>query len=295
MKRIGIVLHPARSEAAEAAARLAEAVAARGVQVWMSESDAARTSAPVQTAAELPDDLDLVFVLGGDGTLLRAAETAGRNGAPLLGVNLGRLGFLSELERAELDDGLAAVLDRGFDVEERMVIEGEIGDGADARPVWALNDVIVEKVEIGRSIRLAISIAGEEFVEISSDGLIVATATGSTAYSFSAGGPIVSPRIDCVVVTPVSAHGLFNRSIVVPPDEEVAIRLVDGTDAAALSADGRAAVPLAPGVPVRLRAGGARVRLAKVAPAPFWRLVREKFRLDARASGDGGARRDRGR
>ena len=177
----------------------------------------------------------------------------------------------------ELDRALVQVLDEGFDVEERMVLEGELDDGT---TLWALNDVIVEKTEVGRSIKLDLSIGGEPFVGFSTDGLIVATATGSTAYSFSAGGPIVSPRIDCILVTPVSPHGLFDRSVVVPPDEEVEVRVLPGSDDAALSADGKPSIAVRPGSTLRLRQSASKVRLAKVAPAPFWRLVREKFRLD---------------
>lgn len=277
MKRIGIVLHPAREEAALAATMLADRIAGRGCEVVMCAPDVARTRAQATAVDALPLDLDLVFVLGGDGTLLRAAESAGRTGAPLLGVNLGRLGFLAEIERDELDAALSQVLDEGFDVEERMTLEGTV-NGATA--LWALNDVIVEKTEVGRSIKLELAIDGEPFIGFATDGLIVATSTGSTAYSFSAGGPIVSPRIDCILVTPVSPHGLFDRSIVVPADEDIEIRVLSGSDEAALSADGKPSVPVHPGAVVRLRRGAHRVRLAKVAPAPFWRLVREKFRLD---------------
>jgi NAD+ kinase len=143
----------------------------------------------------------------------------------------------------------------------------------------ALNDIIVAKVATGRAIRLAVSIGGEPLVSWAADGIIIATATGSTAYSFSAGGPVVSPHIDCIVVTPVSPHGLFDRSVIVPPDEEVVLDLMGELDPASLSADGLPAMKLAPGAQVRLRAGKDRIRLAKLEPRPFWRLVREKFHL----------------
>jgi NAD+ kinase len=280
MKRAGVVLHAGRPEAATTARALVETLASRRVAVWALNADAKRIDLPAVNAVEtFPEDLDIVFVFGGDGTLLRAAEAVGRSGVPLLGVNFGHLGFLSELERSELDDGLKQLLDNGFSVEERLVLEAEVDHGDRVDTLRALNDIIVAKVATGRAIRLALSIGGEPLVAWAADGIIVATATGSTAYSFSAGGPVVSPHIDCIVVTPVSPHGLFNRSIIVPPDEEVVLHLMGELDPASLSADGLPATKLAAGAQVRLRAGKDRIRLAKLEPRPFWRLVREKFHL----------------
>ena len=280
MKRAGVVLHAGRPEAATSARALVETLTRRDVEVWALNADAKRIDLPAVKAAEtFPEDLDLVFVFGGDGTLLRAAEAVGRSGVPLLGVNFGHLGFLSELERSGLDDGLKQLLDNGFSVEERLVLEAEVDNGDRVDTLRALNDIIVAKVATGRAIRLAVSIGGEPLVSWAADGVIVATATGSTAYSFSAGGPVVSPHIDCIVVTPVSPHGLFDRSIIVPPDEEVVLDLMGELDPASLSADGLPATKLAPGAQVRLRAGKDKIRLAKLEPRPFWRLVREKFHL----------------
>jgi NAD+ kinase len=280
MKRAGVFLHAGRGEAATTARTLVETLASRGIDVWALKTDATRIDLPAVNATEtFPEDLDLVFVFGGDGTLLRAAEAVGRSGVPLLGVNFGHLGFLSELERAGLDDGLKRLLDDGFSVEERLVLEAEVDHGNRVDTLRALNDIIVAKVATGRAIRLAVSIGGEPLVSWAADGIIIATATGSTAYSFSAGGPVVSPHIDCIVVTPVSPHGLFDRSVIVPPDEEVVLDLMGELDPASLSADGLPAMKLAPGAQVRLRAGKDRIRLAKLEPRPFWRLVREKFHL----------------
>src|SRR5437660_10303804 len=281
MKRAGVVLHAGKKEAATTARALVETLTARGVEVLALEADAKRIDLPAVIAADsLPTDLDLVFVFGGDGTLLRAAEAVGRSGVPLLGINFGHLGFLSELERSELDDGLKRLLDNGFIVEERLVLEAEVDHGNRVETLRALNDVIVAKVATGRAVRLGVTIGGERLISWAADGVIVATPTGSTAYSFSAGGPVVSPHIDCIVVTPVSPHGLFARSVIVPPDEEVELALEGELDPASLSADGLPAFKLAPGARVRLRAGKDRIRLAKLEPRPFWRLVREKFHLN---------------
>lgn len=277
MKRAGFVLHAEREEAVRVGRELAAMLAARGVEVHALPADAARLAGTDVVASDgFPPDLDLVFVLGGDGTLLRAAGIVYEDRIPLLGVNLGRLGFLSELERTEVEAGLQRIVEDGFAIEERMVLEGEATGGT---RLWALNDVIVAKEAVGRAIKISVALAGEPFVEWAADGLIVSTATGSTAYSFSAGGPVVSPRLDCIILTPVSPHGLFARSVIVPADEEVTIRLLPDPDAAMISADGGPAVTLASGAEVRVRAGAKRTRLAKVSPAPFWRLVREKFGL----------------
>jgi NAD+ kinase len=282
VKRAGLILHAGRPEASATGRWLAETLAARGVEVWASDDDAARIGSDrVKGAGGLPDDLDLVFVLGGDGTLLRAADAIGRSGVPLLGINFGHLGFLSELERSELEAGLKRLFDDGFSVEERLLLEGDIEEGGKTLSVRAMNDIIVAKTATGRAIRLAVSIGGVPFVSWAADGVIVATATGSTAYSFSAGGPVVSPRLECIIVTPVSPHGLFHRSVVVPADEEVELRVLPDADEAGLSADGLPTVPLGAGARVHIRIGKERVRLAKLEPAPFWRLVREKFHLPA--------------
>ena len=281
MKRAGVILHAERDQAVTTARALIETLLSRGVDVWALDGDADRIGLPgINATPAMPQDLDLVIVFGGDGTLLRAAEAVGRSGVPLLGINFGHLGFLSELERSELDDGLKRLLDNGFIVEERLVLEAEVDHGDRVETLRALNDVIVAKVATGRAVRLGVTIGGERLISWAADGVIVATPTGSTAYSFSAGGPVVSPHIDCIVVTPVSPHGLFARSVIVPPDEEVELALEGERDPASLSADGLPAIKLAPGARVRLRAGKDRIRLAKLEPRPFWRLVREKFHLN---------------
>ena len=281
MKRAGVILHAERDQAVTTARALVETLLSRGVGVWALDGDADRIGLPgINATPAMPEDLDLVIVFGGDGTLLRAAEAVGRSGVPLLGINFGHLGFLSELERSDLDDGLKRLLDNGFIVEERLVLEAEVDHGDRVETLRALNDVIVAKVATGRAVRLGVTIGGERLISWAADGVIVATPTGSTAYSFSAGGPVVSPHIDCIVVTPVSPHGLFARSVIVPPGEEVELALEGERDPASLSADGLPAIKLAPGARVRLRAAKDRIRLAKLEPRPFWRLVREKFHLN---------------
>lgn len=278
MKRAGIVLHGTRAEALELGRWLGERLADRGIEARALTSDAERIGVEPAAPDRFADGLDLVFALGGDGTLLRAAELAYRGDIPLLGVNLGRLGFLAEIERESFSHALDRVLDDGFEIEERMVLEGEVS-GPAAGPIWALNEAIIGKTAVGRAIKLGLAVGGRHVASFAADGLIVATPTGSTAYSFSAHGPVVSPAMRCLLVTPVSPHALFDRCLVLAPEEEASIRVYPDPDAAVLALDGRDARHLPPGSEVRLRAGARPLRLAKISPTPFWELVKEKFHL----------------
>ena len=282
MKRVGLFLHGERAEAASLGRWLAEALAKRGIEVCALAADAARLGDPITPVdeASFGVDLDLVFALGGDGTLLRAAALTVSSGAPLLGVNLGRLGFLAELERGELESALDKISQDGFEIESRMTLEGEVVVGGETVERFiAVNDVIVSKVTPGRLIKLDVAIDGEPFTTFAADGIIVATPTGSTAYSFSVHGPVVSPGLDCLLLTAVSPHMLFDRALVVASNEVIEITVMPDPDAVSMSTDGRTETELPVGARVRVRAGSRRLKLAKVGAAPFWRLVREKFRL----------------
>ena len=282
MKRAGIVLHGTRAAAAEVGRMLAEQLVARGVSVVAVPDDGERLGQAVDIVAaeRLGERTDLVFVLGGDGTMLRAASLVAASGTPLLGVNLGRLGFLTHIERDELDDVLERLVRDEYEVEERMTLEGEvIMHGEIAERIWAFNDVIIEKLSPGRLIKLSVAIDEVPFTSLAADGLIVSSPTGSTAYSFSAHGPVVSPQLDCLIATPVSAHMLFDRSIVISPRETFTITVLPDCDAVSLSLDGRKGVELATGAVIHVRAGASRVRMARVTATPFWTIVRTKFGL----------------
>ncbi|HEX9696441.1 MAG TPA: NAD(+)/NADH kinase [Actinomycetota bacterium] len=282
MKTAAIVLHADRDESVEVGRRLAAALAERGIAVSAAPEHAARLKDSVIAASdeELDRGFDLMFALGGDGTFLHAAQIAIRSGTPLLGVNLGRIGFLAALERHALDEALDRIVGKDLEITERLTIDGEIVTAGEVRHrLWALNDISIAKLEPGRLIKLRLSIDGEAFADLSADGIIVATPTGSTAYSFSAGGPIVSPAVDCLIVTPVSPHLFFDRSIVAGPGEEVQITVLPEPDGVGVSPDGRPWVEAGPGSVVRVRPSARRLRLAVVDPMPFWRLVRTKFGL----------------
>jgi NAD+ kinase len=286
---VGLVVHEGRPAAVEAARSIAAWLDERSVKTRaLGGEDVWATESPDESA--FVEGLDLVVSVGGDGTLLRAAEVAHRAGAPLLGVKVGRLGFLTEVE----PDEAAAVLERAIagdmTVEERMAIVAEADRDGPAgwmpEPQWALNEIIVEKRSRHRLVTLASWVDGEKVTTFSADGVIVATPTGSTAYSFSARGPIVIPRLECIVLTPVSPHMVFDRSIVLAPDQQVVLE-VQGEEPGILSADGRPSIEMPSGARVRIRRAEHPSRLVRrEGGVPFFSLLREKFGLPERAPAD---------
>ena len=271
MSRVGLVTHPRREAAIRAALEVRTAIEGEGV-VAVALTDEVE-------APELSEDLDLVVSIGGDGTFLRAAYAASHIGCPVLGVKVGRLGFLTEVEPADAVPLVRAVLDGRARVEERLALTVEPVSGADFLPQWGLNEVMVEKHARHRLVRLAVQVDGSYVTTFSADGVIVATPTGSTAYSFSARGPIVSPGVDSLVLTPIAAHMVFDRSFVLEASSQVHLEVM-GEESGVLSADGRRSIELPVGSTVRIRASARPARLVRRDDAPgFLSLVREKFGL----------------
>jgi NAD+ kinase len=224
-----------------------------------------------------PDDPDLVVSLGGDGTTLKAAQLAHAVDAPLLGVNLGTLGYLTEVEAGSEREAVDAVLRGSFEVEERMMLACEVSQTSNA--YVGLNEVLVERSSRHRLVRLAVRIGGESLAAFNADGIIVATPTGSTAYALSAGGPIVSPRAECMVVVPVSAHMIFARPFVLAPDEVVEIT-VDGPDQdASLALDGAIGCELGPGSTVVVQRHPRPLKLVRLGGPGFLERLRSKLGL----------------
>lgn len=282
MRAVGFVVHPARPAALEAAASLSDWLHARGIRTsTFDETRAEREDGAERFAA----DLDLVVSVGGDGTFLRAAHVASRSDVPILGVKVGRVGFLTEVEPEGATRVIEGMIEGSAQVEDRLAVLAEV-QGAGAESEWALNEVIVEKSIRHRLIRLAVIVDEIYVTTFSADGVIVSTPTGSTAYSFSAGGPIVSPTVPCLIVTPVAAHMVFDRSLVLAPDQRVILEVV-GEEPGLLSADGRASRELPVGARVRIERAPTPARFVRPDDAPgFHALVREKFDLPGR---DGGA------
>jgi NAD+ kinase len=270
VKRVGLVVHEGRGAAVEAATTLERSLVDGGVASIV----ALRSMDP---AGGLP--LDLVVSVGGDGTFLRAARIAAEAGCPVLGVKVGRLGFLTEVEPGEAVGVVRLALDGAAAIEDRLAVVAEPLDNEAFRPQWGLNEIMVEKHARHRLVRLAVDVDGDYVTTFSADGVVVATPTGSTAYSFSARGPIVSPDVACLVLTPIAAHMVFDRSFVLGAGRRVTLQVL-GDEAGLLSADGRASVELPVGTRVLIRASDRPARLVRRGEGRgFLTRVRDKFGL----------------
>jgi NAD+ kinase len=276
--RFGFVVHGGRPAAIEAAGRLVAWCRERGITTrCLKALDIGADEA--EEAARFADGLDLVISFGGDGTLLRAALQANRADVPLLGVNVGRLGFLTEATPEEAPEVLESFLEGNIEVQERLALVAEAEGAPWDEPQWALNEVIVEKTARHRLVTLATMVGEDHVTTFSADGVIVATPTGSTAYSFSARGPIVSPRLQCLVLTPVSPHMVFDRALVLAPDEQVVLE-VQGVEPGLLSADGRPGLEMPIGSRVRIRRADRPARLLRrKGTETFYSLLKRKFAL----------------
>lgn len=251
----------------------------------------------VKSHAEVMDDAEFVVVLGGDGTILRAAEMARSHTVPLLGVNLGHVGFLAEFEREDLSEAVDRLARRDFRVEERMTIDLEVTRGGRVIETgWALNDAALEKEDRGRMIELVTEVDGRPVASFGGDGIVFATPTGSTAYSFSAGGPIVWPEVEALLLAPIAAHTLFARPLVVAPTSVLACEIVDRSARGVLWMDGRRVLNLIPGDRVEVRRGAEPVRLARLVTGPFTDRLVAKFHLPVTGwrgpAGDGTSAQD---
>ncbi|HKE99902.1 MAG TPA: NAD(+)/NADH kinase [Actinomycetes bacterium] len=282
LDRIGVVVHPGRAgvgRLAEALWRWGDAhdVALRGLA---AEQACLGIPAELCGEAEFAAGLDLVVALGGDGTLLRASGLTLAAEVPVLGVNLGHLGFLTEVE----PDGLTAALDQvlagRFTVERRSTLDytaafgGErLGGGS------AINDLVLEKTAAQRLVGVEVRIEGRLFARYAADGIIVATPTGSTAYSFSAGGPIVSPELDALLLTPIAPHMVFNRSLLLGARQRIRMQVLAGSGDLHVSVDGHPVCGLKPGAVVQATTGAHTARLVRLDSADFLGRVRSKFRL----------------
>jgi len=223
---------------------------------------------------------EIVFALGGDGTFLRAAELARPAKVPLLGINLGKVGFLAEAELGDLDAAVRDVVARRYTVDERLTLDVEVdSDGETVARSWALNEVSVEKGVRERMLEVMVDVDGRPLSRYGCDGVLVATPTGSTAYAFSAGGPVVWPDVQAILLVPNSAHALFSRALVAAPTSTVTVTVAPYTTFAQLQCDGRRAFTLAPGSVVTVRRGEQPVRVVRLHDKPFTDRLVAKFGL----------------
>ena len=281
-RAVGLVVHGGRPVAVDAARAAAAQLVATGVTVAAVKGDGWEDSnAELRAPEHFGEGLDVVVALGGDGTFLRAAYLARDRGIPLLGVNLGRLGFLSEIEATQVSDSLQRLVDGDFLVEERMTLSVTVHapDGTQVGTSWALNDASVERTVPQRLIVFEVRVNDTVLANVPADAIICGTPTGSTAYAFSAGGPILSPLVDAILLTPVAPHSLFNRTIVVDPREQLSVRPVAGEGSCVVSCDGRESLVIPPGGSVRVSRGEMAVRMARLGPFDFYQRVRDKFGL----------------
>jgi NAD+ kinase len=285
MKRIGIVAKTDRDEAKDVVAGLLQWCAARDcVPVLDKETAALCPDAGVQTTRkpDLPGQVDVLLVLGGDGTLLSMARLVGDLGVPILGVNLGGLGFLAALTVDELYPALESLLRGELVIEERMMLVATVSrQGERLAEYAALNDMVITKSAMSRIIRLEVAVDGELATGYRADGLIISTPTGSTAYCLSAGGPIVYPTMDAVVLTPICSHTLTNRPIVLPASLRIEVTLATDQDVM-LTADGQVGFALKPWDTVEIRRASARTRLLRPPHKNFFSVLRTKLKWGER-------------
>ena len=290
-RRILVIVHTGRDAAVDAAFRAIEFLDRNGV-VPVLESTTARELAE-RESARLPGallvleetcelrDVELAVVLGGDGTILHAAEVVRSANVPILGINLGHVGFLAESESDTLPDAMQRALARDYAVEERMTLDLTVWQGQQllARD-WALNDASIEKMNRARMLEVVIGVDGQPLSSFGCDGVIFSTPTGSTAYSFSAGGPIVWPGVDAMLMVPISAHALFARPIVVGTSSKLEVEIIPRTGSWGIMwCDGRRHVDVPPGARVEATTSAKPVRLARLHDAPFSKRLVDKFRL----------------
>ncbi|MEV5749514.1 NAD kinase [Actinoallomurus sp. NPDC052308] len=279
-----VVTHTGRSAAVRSSQLVISRLSEAGICVRVLDSEAEDLQCagadvmPVSAAAA--EGAEMVIVLGGDGTILRAADLARRSGTPLLGVNLGHVGFLAEAEREDLAATVDKVAARRYDVEERMTIDVVVRqNGTVTSTGWALNEAAVEKASRQRMLEVVAEIDGRPLSSWGCDGVVCATPTGSTAYAFSAGGPVVWPEVEAMLVVPISAHALFSRPMVVSPRSVVAIELIPKSSGGVLWCDGSRPIDLPAGARVEVRRGERPVRLARLHQTPFTDRLVTKFGL----------------
>jgi len=288
VRRILLLAHTGRDDARDVSRAVVSSLQAQGLVVRMLEEEAKELDLPPGSGVETvtvenagAEECELAVVIGGDGTILRAAELTHGTPTPLLGVNLGHVGFLAEAESEDVEKMIEMVVGRHYSSEERLTLDVLVfRDKELVETTWALNEASVEKAARQRMLEVVVEVDGRPLSRFGCDGVVCATPTGSTAYNFSAGGPIVWPGVEALLMVPISAHALFARPMVVAPSSVLAVEVLAQTEGAGvLWCDGRRTVDLPPGARIEVRRGRSPVRLVRLHQAPFtYRLV-AKFGL----------------
>ena len=300
VRRVFVVVNNRRDDALDVAAKMCASFSRHGIVVRVLDEDAEALRMTAEDRCEVvPNssdacmDCELVVVVVGDGTILRAAELARESGTPLLGVNLGHVGFLAEAEPEDIEHTIAAVVDRAYRAEERATLDVAVYErGRLVSSTWALNEASVEKAARERMLEVVVEIDGRPLSRWGCDGVVCSTPTGSTAYNFSAGGPVVWPEVEALLIVPISAHALFARPMVVAPTSMLAVEVIAGTNAAGvLWCDGRRTENLPPGARIEVRRGHMPVYLARLHDRPFTDRLVAKFDLPVAGWRGAGERR----
>lgn len=280
LRRIGVVGHPRYAALDATLQRVTSFAEENGLEIAFEEDllppgDGAPLLDPARVA-----ELDLLITLGGDGTLLRGARLVGPHGVPVLGINLGHLGFLTSLGRGEVEEGLRMLVAGEAVPDERMVLDtrAESADGRLHGRYLAFNDAVLHRGGVARMIRLTVHAHDEEVGTYSADGIILSTPTGSTAYSLSAGGPIVSPAVDCILATPICPHTLAVRPLILSAAERVTIEVLPPSEELLLTIDGQQAAPLMPGDRLVVSRAPLPLRLVRFPGQTFFSTLRRKLR-----------------
>ncbi|HEX2821642.1 MAG TPA: NAD(+)/NADH kinase [Streptosporangiaceae bacterium] len=276
MHVVGLVLHPQRDCGGAVGAILAWA-ARRRIQVLAIDTEIAKLDCAAEgvSAEEFRRRADLIVSLGGDGTMLRAMRLADRLSCPVLGVNLGKLGFLAEVDVPDLPSALSAIDAREFTTEPRLAVDAILG----GQVITAFNDVAFVRFPGQKTAAIAVRAAGDRFVSYSADAVVVATPTGSTAYSFSAGGPIVSPDVEALLVTPVAPHSAYNRGLVISCADELSLDVLSASGRLAVEADGNVAAYVEPGDHIDLMPRPGAAHVVRLGRTTFYQRARRKLRL----------------
>ncbi|MFD4906902.1 NAD kinase [Kitasatospora purpeofusca] len=284
-RTVFLIAHTGREAALRSVEGLVHGLLKAGIRIRLLTAEAVDLDLPdgVETVAGGPgaaDGCELILVAGGDGTLLRGAELAREHGLPMLGINLGRVGFLAEAERDDLAVVVERVVDADYEVEERMTLDVIVRTNGDVvHHDWALNEASIEKAARERMLEVVTEVDGRPVSNFGCDGVVCATPTGSTAYAFSGGGPVVWPEVEALLMVPISAHALFARPLVASPNSVLAVEVQPKTPHGVLWCDGRRSVELPAGARVEVRRGQTPVRLARLHRAPFTDRLVAKFAL----------------
>ncbi|GEP39381.1 NAD kinase 2 [Nocardioides psychrotolerans] len=289
VRRVLVLAHTGRDEAREVALAFCEGLTRHGIVVRLMATEAAdlgigRDDPGIELTESETDasrDCELTLVIGGDGSILRAVELTYASLTPVLGVNLGHVGFLAEAEVDDVESTLEAIVERDYTTEDRLTLDVRVyRDGELVTSTFAVNEASVEKAARQRMLEVILEIDGRPLSRWGCDGVVCATPTGSTAYNFSAGGPIVWPGVEAMCIVPLSAHALFARPMVVAPTSVIAVEVLARTEGAGvLWCDGRRTVDLPPGARIEVRRGAQPVRLVRLHDAPFTDRLVAKFGL----------------